>query len=329
MSTIRRHRLYSALALCLVLCGADRPQPVTACLFSPDGASIVVAHHDSVVVRSVADGGEQRSLDVKLKRVSALAFDPKGEILAVAGGVPGGSGSVILWDWKAGAAIGETGGFQDVATAVAFSPDGIQLAVASADKSAQVHRLKGTGLRIERAATLTGHAGAVLSIRFAPDASTVITASADRSLKTWEPHSGKLIRTFTNHTESVHCLAVRPVGQTDRQANWAAASAGDDKTVRIWRPAIGRMVRIVRKHEAPIFALAYAPGGSKLFSAGAEGIVRIIDADSDQILTEFRAHDDWIYTLAASPDGKWLATGDWGGNVRLWDLRVKVPKRAW
>jgi WD40 repeat protein len=325
----QRRPLYAALLLCLVLCGAQRLQPVTACLFTPDGASIVVAHHNAVVIRSVADGSQQRSLDINLQRISALAFDPRGQILAIAGGVPGASGTVIFWDWKANAAVGEAGGFQDVATAVAFSPDGSQLGIASADKSARIYQVKESGRQIEMATSLTGHAGPVLSIVFAPDVKTVLTSSADRSIKVWEPQTGKLIRTLTNHTDLVHCLAVRPSDQTSKQASWVAASAGDDRTVRIWQPAIGRMVRIIRKHEAPIFALAYAPDRSKLFAAGAEGIIRIIDADSDQILGEFKAHDEWIYTLATSLDGKWLASGDWGGNVRLWDLRVNTPKRAW
>ena len=269
-----------------------------------------------MVVRSVADGTQQRSLGIKLKRISALAFHPKRQLLAVAGGVPGASGSVILWDWKADAAIGGIGEFQDIATAVAFSPDGRQLAIASADKSAQIYQVKENAGQIELVAALTGHAGPILSIQFAPDAKTVLTCSTDRSLKLWEAQSGKLIRTFTNHTDSVHCVAVRPVRQPDEQLPWTAASAGDDKTVRVWQPAIGRMVRIIRKHEGSIFALAYAPDGSKLFSGGAEGVIRVIDADSDQILSEFNAHDDWIYAVAASPDGKWLATGDWRGNAK-------------
>ena len=329
MSGKQRRLPLVALLLCLVLCGAQRLQPVTACLFTPDGASIVVAHHNAVVIRSVADGSQQRTLGIKLQRISALAFDSKGQALAIAGGVPGVSGSVNFWDWKANAAVGGADGFKDIATAVAFSPDGRQLAIASADKSARIYHFKEGGRQIELAATLTGHAGPVLSIVFSPDAKAVLTSSADRSIKVWEPQSGKLMRTFTNHTDSVHCLAVHPVDQSSEQSPWLAASAGDDKTVRIWQPALGRMVRIIRKHEAPIFALAYASDRSKLFSAGAEGIVRVLDADSDQVLYEFKAHDEWIYTLATSLDGKWLATGDWAGNVRLWDLRGTSPKRAW
>jgi WD40 repeat protein len=170
----------------------------------------------------------------------------------------------------------------------------------------------------------------VLGVRFSPDGKTVVTASADRSIKVWEA-GGKLLRTLTQHTEIVHCLAIRPTteaGAADAPP-WSCASGSDDKTVRIWQPGIGRMVRIVRKHEGAIFALAYTSSGVTLFSAGADGVIRAIDADSDQIRFEFKGHDDWIYALAVSPDGKSLVSGDWAGNFKLWQLDDTGAKPAW
>ena len=216
---------------------------------------------------------------------SALAFSGDGTILAVAGGVPGTSGKVVLLDWKAGAVLGEIGGFTDVVTAVAFGPDGT-VAAASADRSAALFTLHDNGKRSVRAAEFVGHAGPVLDVDFSPDGRSVVTASADRSIKVWEK-GGKLLRTLTHHTDIVQCLAIRPAAAARPDATdvppWACASGGDDKTVRVWQPGIGRMVRIVRRHEGSVLALAYAPDGKRLFSAGADGFIRAIDADSDQI----------------------------------------------
>ena len=103
------------LAACLMLCGAaplapsDRFSPVTACLFSHDGSALVVAHHNAVVVHSAADGTVQRTLPIDLPRINTLAFGREGSLLAIAGGVPGRSGSIILWDWKNNVPLGQFG----------------------------------------------------------------------------------------------------------------------------------------------------------------------------------------------------------------------------
>jgi WD40 repeat protein len=89
------------------------------------------------------------------------------------------------------------------------------------------------------------------------------------------------------------------------------------------------MIRIIRRRDAPALALAYARDGATLFSAGVEGTIRIIDADSDQVLFEWKGHEDWIYALAVSPGGTRIATGDWAGSVRMWDVRSNIAKRAW
>jgi WD40 repeat protein len=339
MTVIVLRRVLTGLFLsgCVALCGAARPRtPVTACVFCPDGSLLVVGHQDSVVVRSTTDGAERRVLPVKMARVNALAFANDGGLLAIAGGIPGVSGKVVLWDWKKESPVAEIGEFDDLATAVAFSPDGRRLGIASADKSAHVYRLLDKGVHVERIATLAGHAGPVLSLVFGPDGDGVVTASADRSLKVWEAAGGKLLHTLSNHTDVIHCVAARPAAPerdgasvNEQRAPWACASAADDKTVRIWQPEIGRMVRIVRRHDAPALAITYARDGKTLFSAGVEGKIRIIDADSDQVLFEWKGHDDWIYTLSTSPDGSRVASGDWAGNVRMWEVRSDVAKRAW
>jgi WD40 repeat protein len=100
----------------------------------------------------------------------------------------------------------------------------------------------------------------------------------------------------------------------------ACASAGDDRTVRIWQPEVGRMVRIVRRHGGPVFALAYSPDGKFLYSAGAEGVIRRIDAESDAILQSWPMPGKWIYSIALSANGAKLVYGDWSGKVRMLDL---------
>jgi WD40 repeat protein len=77
------------------------------------------------------------------------------------------------------------------------------------------------------------------------------------------------------------------------------------------------MVRIVRGFRGPVLALAYAPDGSRLYAAGSEGRIRMIDADSDGILAERQVTREWIHSLAVSPDGRTVAAGDSAGAIAL------------
>ncbi|MDP1592394.1 MAG: hypothetical protein Q8M07_31820 [Prosthecobacter sp.] len=62
------------------------------------------------------------------------------------------------------------------------------------------------------------------------------------------------------------------------------------------------------------------PLGNRLFSAGQEGVVRVIDAGRDRVLHSWQAANDWICRLAPSPDGRHLSTSGWNGEVKVWNL---------
>jgi WD40 repeat protein len=314
---VKRGVLVFLAAAALVL--TARAAPITALVFSPDGTTLVSNGDRCVEIRSPKDASIQRKLACELLKITTLAFAPNGRVLAVGGGEPGVSGEVQLLTWPEGEVLYHFGDNTDLVTRIAFDTEGKRLAVAASDHAAKIWNLSQHHAPV-LAFTLTGHAGPVLAIGFSPSAQSIVTTSADRSLKVWSSHDGRLLRTFSHHTEAIHALAFRPQLAGDT-APVTCASAGDDRTVRVWQPEIGRMVRIVRGHEGSIFALAWTNDGAALFSAGKEGIIRRIAADSDIIEAQRHAHTDWIYTLALSPDGHTLASGDWAGTVHLQDAR--------
>ena len=294
--------------------------PVTALAFSSNGEVLAAASARAVTLHLPLTGEKLNSLSCENERAVALAFQPRGALLAVGTGMPGEKGSVRFLDWRQQKWLAAIETNSDVVTCVAFSPNGKLLAVASADYSAAVYEIADDNARLNKVFGLSGHSGAVQAIAFSPDAQTLVTASVDRSLKVWSAADGRLIRSCGQHADAVQALAFRPVSSHHSDAPQICASSGDDRTVRVWQPTIGRMVRIVRHHEGPVLALAFTPDGRGLFSAGQEGIVRRIDANSDAVLHECRASSDWIYSLAISPDGLTLATGDWAGETRCWKV---------
>ena len=316
-----------------VWAAATTAGPITALTFSPDGSALLSARYDEVTVRLLNGSATVRVLTCRLARVHDLAFSPDGRTLAVAGGETGVSGGVCLLDWPTGRIRSTWEPHDDVITAVAFHPDGSRLATASADGTAEIRRLVSPSGREPAESpdvVLSDHAGAVLGVAFGPRGRLLATVSADRALKAWDSTTGRLLRSFSNHTGIIHCVAFAPLLRGEATASIGTCATGsDDKTVRVWQPATGRMVRIVRGSERAVLALVYAVDGQTLYAAGADGIIRAIDVESDRFLRTWPAHEDWIYSLAISPDGKRLASGDARGTVKLWDAARAEPVATW
>ena len=91
-----------------------------------------------------------------------------------------------------------------------------------------------------------------------------------------------------------------------------------DSTVRIWQPSIGRMVRIVR-HPEPVLAVAWNADGSRLYSACKDGILRLLDGDSDEVLRQHKVGAWALTSLAVSATSPAITIGDSRGQTNSFE----------
>jgi WD40 repeat protein len=202
--------------------------------FSPDGHTLVVgqAAKDSGLV-GLWDVGDPRHPH----QLGSLPLPGFVEGLSVGGGkylaVADSVGKVTLVDiadparprvlsqFAHGSGASESG--------VAFSADGALLATAGPSGSAVLWR--NTGGKLDRVASLIGHAAPIFEIAFA-GAGEVVTASADGTAIVWDvtnPVQPVRSATLSGHIGPVATVTVAPDGQI--------ITGGNDDTVRVWRGA--------------------------------------------------------------------------------------------
>ena len=68
-----------------------------------------------------------------------------------------------------------------------------------------------------------------------------------------------------------------------------------------------------------IHAVAVSPDGSRIISAGWDGLLRVWDAATGREVRRCRGHSRPVWCVAFSPDGDRIASNGEDGTVRIWD----------
>lgn len=70
---------------------------------------------------------------------------------------------------------------------------------------------------------------------------------------------------------------------------------------------------------ASVLSVAWSPDGSKLAVGSTDHIVRVLDAQTGNILAVLEGHSEEVFAVAWSPDGTQIASGGPDHTVRIWD----------
>lgn len=170
--------------------------------------------------------------------------------------------------------------------------------------------------------TLMGHEREVWSTCYSKDGKLLATASQDRTIKIWDPKSGRLIRTL-NSGGPVNTIVLDHDGER-------LVSAGDDHVITLWDVASGQVVRTFRGHSRTIHSIDLSPDSKLLASSAADGTIRIWELESGRSLHVIKNHEPTTGTsVAFSPDGKSVGAATRpAADLRLWDANTGALARA-
>ncbi len=213
-------------------------------------------------------------------------------------------------------------------TALAFSPDGTQLAV-SGYYEVTLWNLTDGAL----AQRIGGLPERITALAWHPQ--TNLLAAAGGTPGQWgtvaliDPAAGFQTRLLCDLSETALAVVFSPDGKQ------LALGAGD-RTLRLFDTASGKQTRVLRLHADWVQSVAYSANGTHLVSASRDRTVRIARADNGEIETTYTHHDAPVFAALFSCDGKTVLSAASTGPVHLWDaatgeLRKKnleVPGRA-
>ena len=248
--------------------------------------------------------------------VRGVAFSPDDRRLAT---VNSGSADVKIWDVTSGREVSTFRGHTGSVFAVAYSPDGSQLATTSLDKTARLwDTASGKELMV-----FTGHTGSVICLAFSADGAHLATGAEDGTARIWEVEQPNEFPPLVGHTGSVKDVVFSRDGGR-------IASASADGTVRIWKANTGDEVMTLRPAGA-VNGVAFSPDGRRIATATSERDVKIFDASTGAQLLTLSGHSAPVTSVSYSRDGRHLATGSTDNTARVWNAsngREEVKMRT-
>ena len=279
-------------------------------VFSPDGLWLCLTGvKDSA---QVVDTGTGESRLVFPHRVSAAAFSPDGNRLAVLDSTL----TATLYNVATRRVVRVLRGHDFLVDRVVFSPDG--RLIATADVGGVIKVWSGQGGR-----ELFETGGLAWAAAYSPDGRELCYGPAGGGIFICDADSGR--RRLHLHQEYQFSLIARfsPDGRR---------LAADDLNggVNLWDLESGTLLRTLQDGQRNLAALNYSPDGRLLATGSADWMARIWDASNGTLRHKLRGHSSWVSATEFSRDGRWLATGaNNDPDVGLWNVESGERVRWW
>ena len=219
--------------------------------------------------------------------------------------------NVYFWNVGDGTLIGDPITVESIVTALDYDPSGQMIAVGCADGKYHLFDVDSR----QPLGMATAHEAEIRVVEFRHDGEVLMTAGYDQTVRRWDPATREEIEpAFKHDLIGVNSAAWSPDGKQ--------IVSSDMATVKVWDVESGQPIESIEANGGA-YDIEFSKDGTRLALAVGDGTVRIMDAQSFQLLyhpilqndaphfVAFDASSQHVFTLGAVPYlRKWrLPTG--------------------
>jgi len=252
--------------------------------------------------------------------LNSLAFSPDGKIMASINNDD--SYAIYLFDVQKQERIGILKGHSGQVSSIAFTPDGKTL-VSSGNQGDQTVRLWDVDKQ-KQLAVLNNNSW-VHTVVISPDGETIAAAvGSEMLIRLWDTSTRKEIGTLSDAATAAFSVAFSPDGET-------LASCNQNGIIHIWnyreKKEIDGFQGPKTKGSPSTVVINYSPDGKWLVSFY-DGNMQFWDIQTGKEITTIQEQFHKTNAAAFSPNGKWMATANWDGTIKLWEVNFPVQGKA-
>lgn len=138
----------------------------------------------------------------------------------------------------------------------------------------------------------------------------------------WNLRTGEqLLIPNSPHLSDISWVAISPDGQR-------IISLSRDSKILVWDVETGEQIYNLKREPNSDSRIAIHPDGKTFFMAGIHGAIKILNLQSGQEIGRLEGHrGKTIRDLCITASGKLLISGDYTGNIKVWDINSKLQVR--
>ena len=279
---------------------------ISALVVTADGNTALIAGGKTAAIVDLATAKERATIAAQGDQITAAAVSPDNLHAALVTD----RGTLLVAALADGQVIAEMGACAEGVNAVAFRPQGGQIATAGRDGEVRLWEMPKTPR------SFSDHTGKITAASVSPSGQWLATASSDKTVRLWNLADGTASWTL-GHAEPVAAIAWKP-----DSAQIATASGN---IVQVWNVADGQSAMQLDKLGEQIGAIAFAADGASIFAAGKDRVVRQWNLADGKLLRSLGEHADQLVSLQLAAGGSVLASSGRDGVIRTWNVASGAP----